>query len=95
MGLDYWRERANQYNKLEWVTGKDYLDVLFKAGDFNKYHSVLDIGTGTGVVANRIAPYVKEVFALDSSRDMMKQSELKDNIYDPVPFIFKGLFYFL
>lgn len=81
MGIDYWRERASKYNKLEWVTGKDYLDVLFKAGDFNKHHSVLDIGTGTGVVANRIAPYVKEVFALDSSRDMMKQSELKDNIY--------------
>lgn len=78
---DYWKERSKQYNKLEWAGNKDFLDIIFNVGNFRQHHSVLDVGTGTGIVANKIAPYVKEVFALDNSFDMMQQSELQDNIY--------------
>ncbi len=95
---DYWKGRAEQYNKLKWVTGKDYLDAIFSAGDFEPHHSVLDIGTGTGIIAKRIAPHVKEVFALDNSEDMAMQSKWQqDNIYFipkdvREPFFAEGIF---
>lgn len=94
---DYWKGRAEQYNKLEWVNGEDYLDAIFESGNFETHHSVLDIGTGTGIIAKRIAPHVKEVFAVDNSEDMARQSKWKDNIYFipkdiREPFFTEGIF---
>jgi len=68
-----WKNRAKYFNKLEWATDKSYLDALIKAGAFNKTHAVLDVGTGTGIVAQAIAPLVKEVIGLDKSPEMLNQ----------------------
>jgi len=68
---NYWKLRAKRYNKLEWVNSQDFMTAIISAGKFKLSDWVLDVGTGTGVVAYAVAPLVKYVTAIDSSPDMM------------------------
>ena len=79
--LDFWRKRSEQYNKLEWANHQALLDAFVHAGDFKKTDIVLDVGTGTGIVAHAIAPQVKQVIGLDKSQDMLEHSNWYDNMY--------------
>ncbi|MCG2715855.1 MAG: class I SAM-dependent methyltransferase [Candidatus Marinimicrobia bacterium] len=58
-----------------------YLESLISFANFDPDDSVLDVGTGTGIIAESIAPIVKEVIGLDISQDMLEQSNWKDNKY--------------
>ena len=78
---DFWRKRSEQYNKLEWANHQAFLDAFVQAGDFKKTDIVLDVGTGTGIVAHAIAPQVKQVIGLDKSQDMLEHSNWYDNMY--------------
>ncbi|MCP3682228.1 MAG: class I SAM-dependent methyltransferase [bacterium] len=76
-------ERAKDYDNLKWVWNDEYLDRLIKICDVKKSHTVVDMGTGTGAVASCIAPYCKEVIAVDSSEEMLKEARERhsaDNI---------------
>jgi len=77
----YWQIRANKYNELQWANEKNYLDAIIKVGDFKSDHFVLDVGTGTGIVLHKIAPYVNEVIGLDISQAMLEHSNWQDNKY--------------
>ena len=79
--LKFWKVRAENYNKLEWAREDRYLKGFIEAGEFNKTDVVLDVGTGTGIVAHAIAPLVEEVIGLDKSQDMMEHSNWRDNKY--------------
>ena len=74
----YWKKRAEKYNSLEWVHNNSYMNNFCKVADLNSNHLILDIGSGTGAVANHVKKYVKEVFALDISYDMLKNGFWKD-----------------
>lgn len=78
---EFWRKRSEQYNKLEWANHQSYLDTYVRAGDFKKTDIVLDVGTGTGIVAHAISPFVKQVIGLDKSQDMLEHSNWYDNMY--------------
>jgi len=87
----FWRLRAKHYNELEWANHRLYLDEFVKMGGFKKTDTVLDVGTGTGIVAHALAPSVKAVIGLDKSQDMLKHSNwygnmyfIKRNILDPI-----------
>ena len=67
---DFWRKRSERYNALEWANHQSYLNAFAQAGDFKKTDIVLDVGTGTGIVAHAISPLVKQVIGLDKSQDM-------------------------
>ncbi len=93
----FWKVRSQHYNELQWVNHGIYLNSFIKMGKFKKGDVVLDVGTGTGVVAHAIAPYVKEVIGLDKSQDMLEHSNwygnmyfVKRNILDPI--FAKGVF---
>lgn len=77
----FWRKRAERYNRLEWVNEQSYLDALIRAGRFKKNDVVLDVGTGTGIVAHAISPLVNEVIGLDKSQEMLKHSNWFGNMY--------------
>lgn len=79
--LKFWKVRAENYNKLEWASEDRYLNAFVDMGEFKKTDIVLDVGTGTGIVAHAIAPIVGEVIGLDKSQDMMEHSNWKDNKY--------------
>ena len=78
---DFWRTRSEQYNELEWANHQSFLDAFVQAGDFKETDIVLDVGTGTGIVAHAISPLVKQVIGLDKSQDMLEHSNWYDNMY--------------
>jgi len=87
----FWKIRSEHYNDLEWANHRLYLDAFVEVGDFKKSDVVLDVGTGTGIIAHAISPLVKEVIGLDKSQDMLEHSNwhgnmyfIKRNIFDPI-----------
>lgn len=78
---NFWKIRSEKYNELEWVKESSYIDTFVSSGDFNKNDLVLDVGTGTGVIAHALSPLVDEVIGLDISQDMLEHSNWKDNKY--------------
>lgn len=88
---NFWKKRADNYNKLDWVNHQIYLDRFVQEGNFKKTDVVLDVGTGTGVVAHAVAPFVREVIGLDKSQHMLEHSNwygnmyfIKRNIFNPI-----------
>jgi ubiquinone/menaquinone biosynthesis C-methylase UbiE len=88
---EFWKKRANYYNDLEWVNNQSYLDAFVRAGKFKKTDIVLDVGTGTGIIAHAVAPFVKQVIGLDKSQHMLEHSNwygnmyfIRRNIFDPI-----------
>lgn len=77
----FWKTRSEKYNNLKWVNDNSYIRAFIRAGNFKKTDLVLDVGTGTGVIAHSISPLVKEVIGLDISQDMLEHSNWKDNKY--------------
>lgn len=78
---EFWKIRSQKYNNLKWVNEPSYLKAFITSTSFNKTDLVLDVGTGTGVVAHALAPLVREVIGLDISQDMLEHSNWKDNKY--------------
>jgi ubiquinone/menaquinone biosynthesis C-methylase UbiE len=70
---EFWHQRAAHYDKLFWTKDEEYLDVILAAGNFRKDDVVLDVGVGTGAIAKKIQPYVKQVVGLDISDSMLKK----------------------
>ncbi len=88
---DFWKTRAEHYNNLEWANNKLYLDAFIESGDLRKSDVVLDVGTGTGIIAHAVSPFVKQVIGMDKSQDMLEHSNwdgnmyfIKRNIFNPI-----------
>ena len=75
----YWKIRAEKYNKLYWVNEPEYIRHIIKHSDLKKTNNVLDVGTGTGVIADAVVPLVKGVVGLDISSDMLEKNATKEN----------------
>ena len=73
----FWAVRAKKYEKLEWVNKSSYLDAFLASGQFEKSHRVLDVGTGTGIIAHSLAPHVKDVVGVDISEEMLLKADTK------------------
>lgn len=71
----FWKIRAEHYDKLYWVRDKSYVDAIVSVGEFKRDDLVLDIGTGTGVIARAIKPHVKHVIGLDISDSMLEKGK--------------------
>ena len=78
---EFWKIRSMRYDCLNWVNEPEYIQQMISSADFNKNDSVLDVGTGTGVIAHAVSPLVREVVGLDISQDMLKHSNWKNNMY--------------
>jgi ubiquinone/menaquinone biosynthesis C-methylase UbiE len=77
--MEFWAIRAKNYNKLEWTTKSEYLKKFLDAGNFSKDDVVLDVGTGTGIIAKLVSPHVKKVVGIDISPDMINQANGTNN----------------
>ncbi len=73
----FWRMRSRRYNKLQWARNQGYLHFFLHLGRFSKKDSVLDIGTGTGIIAHSVAPKVSQVTGIDISPQMLVQAREK------------------
>jgi choline kinase/ubiquinone/menaquinone biosynthesis C-methylase UbiE len=70
----FWATRSAGYQQLDWASRRGYLEQMVDCGQFQKHHTVLDVGTGTGRVALEMAPRVGKVIGVDISPDMLKQA---------------------
>jgi len=77
----YWDRRAESYNNLEWVKNSIYLKEVINAVNPEKEDLILDVGTGTGIVASALAPFVRMVIGIDISQKMLSKAEHRKNIY--------------
>jgi ubiquinone/menaquinone biosynthesis C-methylase UbiE len=67
----FWKMRSAGYNRLDWVNKEGYLDAFIRHGNFSSKDRVLDIGTGTGVIAKAVAAKGARVTGIDISPDML------------------------
>ena len=65
--------QAEKYNKFEFITQKKYIEKIINSGYPYQGKKVLDLGSGTGVLALEAAKYAKKVYALDISKAMTEQ----------------------
>ncbi len=70
----FWKKRAKNYEKLQWAIKSGYLHAFLDAGEFTSHDVVLDIGSGTGIIAHTVAPHTKEVIGIDISKDMLSHA---------------------
>lgn len=71
----FWDIRSAKYDKLFWTKDEDYIQEILNAADLKKEHLLLDVGTGTGVIANAAVKLVKKVTAIDVSDSMLKNGQ--------------------
>ncbi len=70
----FWNKRSKCYEKLEWATRSGYLHAFLDAGEFMADDVILDIGSGTGIIAHTVAPHTREVVGIDISNDMLSHA---------------------
>jgi len=71
----FWKIRSANFDKLFWTKDISYLGAIIKCADFKKDDLVLDVGCGTGAVANAIKPHVKHVVGIDISDAMLSKGK--------------------
>lgn len=74
--------RADKFNKLDWATDNSYLDLVVEVAKLEKTDVVLDVGTGTGLVARAVEPHVAKVIGLDISPEMLKRNPYESILAD-------------
>jgi ubiquinone/menaquinone biosynthesis C-methylase UbiE len=73
--LAHFKDRSARYNQSSrWVVDAELLGKIFDAAGVRGDETVLDMATGTGLVAERFRGKVKEVVGLDISADMTRQA---------------------
>ncbi len=75
LAQEFWKIRSGGYEQLEWARREGYSQALVRAGDFQSTDRILDIGTGTGLVARAVVPYVAEVMGIDISPEMLQYAQ--------------------
>ncbi|MFI5361135.1 MAG: class I SAM-dependent methyltransferase [Elusimicrobiota bacterium] len=73
--LSHFRERSARYNQSSrWVSDRVLLEKIFDMAAIRGGETVLDLATGTGLVAKQFHGKVREVIGLDISPDMTRQA---------------------
>src|SRR6185312_14524795 len=75
--LSHFRDRSARYNKSSnWVVDPALLSKIYELAGIKGGETVLDLATGTGLVAKQFHGKAAEVVGLDISPDMTKQASL-------------------
>ncbi|MGR3295893.1 MAG: class I SAM-dependent methyltransferase [Candidatus Bathyanammoxibius sp.] len=77
--MEFKGERATLYGNLEWARETTFIDSVVGMGHFQRDDRVLDVGTGTGIMADAICPLVSEVVGLDISHEMLNLNHVNGN----------------
>ena len=71
----FWDIRSAKYDQLFWVNDTDYLTLIANVGGFCVSDVVLDVGSGTGVVARYLKDKVGHVVCVDISSSMLQKGD--------------------
>ncbi len=69
----FWDIRSERYDQLYWTKDDAYIRAIVEMVEPDPQHLVLDVGSGTGIMARAISPYVHHVVAVDMSDSMLKK----------------------
>jgi len=69
----YWAKRAGQYNKTNWVKNEDIIDSFLNMLPRNNFETILEVGIGTGVVANKVSEIIGHLTGIDISKEMIAE----------------------
>ena len=73
--LKHFKDRSEGYNRSSnWVRDAELLKKIFDAAGIRGGETVLDLATGTGLVAEQFRGKAKEVIGLDISTEMTRQA---------------------
>lgn len=75
----YWKSRARSYGSLCWTHDRGYTYSIIGTADIKSHHSVLDVGSGTGIMADAACPHAAIVVALDPSAEMLARGTRQPN----------------
>jgi cyclopropane fatty-acyl-phospholipid synthase-like methyltransferase len=75
LSKDYFEQKAESYDKdANRVCNVDNIaNSILNSFPFNKNMHIMDFGSGTGLLLERVAPFVKKITAVDVSEAMCKQ----------------------
>ncbi|MDF1549063.1 MAG: class I SAM-dependent methyltransferase [Bacteroidales bacterium] len=81
---DYFAEKAKDYDKEKARTDNvsNIASLILKEIAYTKDMSILDFGSGTGLLLSKIAPYVGKITAVDISKSMNETLESKRETID-------------
>ena len=89
---EHFKNRAKVYNQSSnWVHDQELISTIFKQANIKGDEVVLDIATGTGLVAREFKGKVKEIIGLDISPDMTEQAKqnvdrlIINSVETPIP----------
>ena len=68
---NYWANRAVQYNKISWVKNEDFIDAFLQMLPQKSFDSILEVGIGTGAVANKVSEIIGPLTGIDISKEMI------------------------
>ncbi len=71
---EHWDHRAKRYANLQWATRGEYLHKVVEAGEVQPGDAVVDLGTGTGLIAGAVAHLARSVTGVDISPAMLAQA---------------------
>lgn len=72
---DIWEVRAPLYRQLQWVERKDLLNFMISHCHVCEKDRVLDLGTGTGIVAAALVSQASCVIGIDKEPAMLEQAK--------------------
>ena len=67
----YWAKRADKYNKISWVKNEDLIDAFLGMLPGKIFNSILEVGIGTGAVAEKVADNIGPLIGIDISEEMI------------------------
>ncbi|GAA0405999.1 class I SAM-dependent methyltransferase [Cocleimonas flava] len=81
MSKDFFKQKAGIYETDEKrVSNVDNIaNTVLENVSLNQTMHLMDFGAGTGLLLERIAPYVKKITAIDISKSMIEQLEKKQD----------------
>jgi ubiquinone/menaquinone biosynthesis C-methylase UbiE len=72
----HFTKRAEKYNRSSnWVSDRELINKIFALSEAKADSVVLDLATGTGLIAERFKGNVKKVIGLDINREMVKHAQ--------------------
>lgn len=83
----HFKNRAAKYNRSSnWVADQDLIQLMFQLSGAGPESEVLDIATGTGLIAREFYGKTKKVTGLDISPEMAKHAEgcMDEIVFGPV-----------
>ena len=68
---NYWAKRAVLYNKISWVKDVYFIDAFLGMLSERTFNSILEVGIGTGAVAEKVAENIGPLIGIDISKEMI------------------------